>query len=212
MSDKLRCRFSLVAVLLAVQTLTSAADAQQPEGPRPPDRATPADTPQPMPPQTTDRTMPPPGGASSKAVEPQTFVKQAAVIGQAEVELGRLALQKSQDENVRKFAQRMVTDHTAAAAKLKKIASAERIEVPQSLDAQHQAVVQKLSGLQGSAFDKEYAKEMAKGHDKAVVLFESASQAPQMPADLKEFAAATLPTLEQHREMAHSIHEQEGGA
>ena len=46
---------------------------------------------------------------------------------------------------------------------------------------------------------------MAKGHDKAVALFEAASQAPQMPAQLKEFAAATLPTLKEHDEMAHAL-------
>ncbi|HET9445267.1 MAG TPA: DUF4142 domain-containing protein, partial [Steroidobacteraceae bacterium] len=68
-----------------------------------------------------------------------------------------------------------------------------------------QAVKQKLSGLEGDAFDREYAKEMAKGHDKAVALFEAASQAPQMPAELKEFAASTLPTLKEHDEMAHDL-------
>jgi putative membrane protein len=51
---------------------------------------------------------------------------------------------------------------------------------------------------------------MAKGHDKAVALFESASQASQMPAELKEFAAATLPTLKEHMEMAHQLHSNEG--
>ena len=48
---------------------------------------------------------------------------------------------------------------------------------------------------------------MANGHDKAVALFESASQQPQMPGELKQFAASTLPTLEQHQEMAHSLHQ-----
>ena len=47
---------------------------------------------------------------------------------------------------------------------------------------------------------------MAKGHDKAVALFEAASQAAQLPSELKEFAAATLPTLKQHLEMAHELH------
>jgi hypothetical protein len=35
---------------------------------------------------------------------------------------------------------------------------------------------------------------MARGHDKAVALFQSDSRQPQMPADLKQFAASTLPT------------------
>jgi putative membrane protein len=48
---------------------------------------------------------------------------------------------------------------------------------------------------------------MANGHDKAVALFESASQQAQMPGELKQFAASTLPTLQEHKEMAHSLHE-----
>ena len=43
-----------------------------------------------------------------------------------------------------------------------------------------------------------------------MALFESASQQPQTPAELKQFAASTLPTLEQHKEMAHSLHGKEG--
>jgi putative membrane protein len=66
----------------------------------------------------------------------------------------------------------------------------------------------RLQGMTGEQFDREYAKAMANGHDKAVALFEAASQQPQMSGDLKQFAASTLPTLEQHKEMAHSLHSQ----
>jgi putative membrane protein len=93
---------------------------------------------------------------------------------------------------------------------LKKIAGAENLTLPQSLDAEHQALKEKLSDLKGEAFDREYAKAMAKGHDKAVALFETASQAAQLPAELKEFAAATLPTLKEHMEMAHDLRSKEG--
>jgi len=142
----------------------------------------------------------------SRTLTPQSFATQAAVIGQAEIELGRLALQQTQDPGVRNYAQRMIKDHQAAAARLTKIAGAEQLELPQALDAEHQALKKNLSGLRDEAFDREYAKAMAKGHDKAVALFEAASQAAQLPSELKEFAAATLPTLKQHLEMAHELH------
>jgi putative membrane protein len=144
--------------------------------------------------------------AMSKPVSPQSFATQAAVIGRAEIEFGQLAAQKSQDKGVRDYAQRMVKDHEAADAKLQKIAEQANLMWPESLDAEHEALKEKLSTLQGAAFDREYVKAMAKGHDKAVALFEAASQAPQMPAQLKEFAAATLPTLKEHDEIAHSLH------
>lgn len=201
MSHK-RWRGLLQAALIASQALACAALAQQTDESRPRqstvDRGTPIDRT-----RTTQSAM-------SKTVSPQSFATQAAVIGKAEIELGQLALQQTQDKNVRDYAQRMVKDHQAVAAKLKKIAGAENLELPQSLDAEHQALKEKLSVLRDAAFDREYAKAMAKGHDQAVALFESASQAPQMTPELKEFAAATLPTLKEHMEMAHELHSNEG--
>lgn len=188
-------------LLLSVALIACPALAQQTDETRPRqstvDRGTPTDM--------TRKT----NSAMSRTVTPQSFATQAAVIGKAEIELGQLAAKNSDDQAVRAYAQRMVKDHQAADAKLKEIASAENLELPQSLDAEHQALKQKLSGLKGEAFDREYAKAMAKGHDKAVALFESASQAAQLPDELKEFAAATLPTLRQHMEMAHDLHSRE---
>ena len=190
------------ALLLSAALIACTALAQQTDESRPRqstvDRGTPADL--------TRKT----NSAMSRTVTPQSFASQAAVIGKAEIELGQLAAKNSQDPAVRGYAQRMVKDHQAADAKLKKIAGAENLTLPQSLDAEHQALKEKLADLKGEAFDREYAKAMAKGHDKAVALFESASQASQMPAELKEFAAATLPTLKEHMQMAHQLHSNEG--
>ena len=149
------------------------------------------------------------GAKGTQSVTPESFASQAAIIGRAEIELGQIALKNTKDENVRKYAERMVKDHGAADKKLKAIAAKENLQLPQSLDQEHQALKLKLQGMTGEAFDREYVSAMGKGHDKAVALFESASQQPQMPADLKQFAATTLPTLEQHKEMAHSLHAKE---
>lgn len=201
MSQKLRRSWLLAAALIASQALAGAALAEQTEEGRPDqsmlDRGT-----------QTDRTRTT-QSVKSRTLTPQSFTTQAAVIGKAEIELGQLAMQKTQDPGVRDYAQRMIRDHQAAAAKLQKIAGAEQLELPQALDPEHQALKAKLSELQGAAFDREYSKAMAQGHDKAVALFESAAQAPQMTPELKEFAAATLPTLKEHMEMAHSLHERE---
>jgi putative membrane protein len=147
------------------------------------------------------------GGKTMKAVTPQSFASQAAVIGKAEIELGQIALRNTQDASVRTYAERMVKDHSAADKKLKAIAAKENLQLPQSLDQEHESLKTKLQSLKGEDFDRAYVKAMASGHDKAVALFESASQQPQMPDELKQFAASTLPTLEQHKEMAHSLHQ-----
>ena len=143
----------------------------------------------------------------SNAVTPESFATQAAIIGKAEIELGQIAIKNTQDAQVRTYAERMVKDHSAADKKLKAIAAKENLKLPQTLDPEHEALKSKLQGLKGEDFDRAYVKAMANGHDKAVALFESASQQPQMPGELKEFAASTLATLEQHQEMAHSLHQ-----
>jgi putative membrane protein len=142
-----------------------------------------------------------------KSVTPESFASQAAIIGKAEIELGQIALKNTQDAGVRKYAERMVKDHGAADKKLKAIAAKENLQLPQSLDQEHESLKTKLQSLKGAEFDRAYVKAMANGHDKAVALFESASQQTQMPGELKQFAASTLPTLEEHKEMAHSLHQ-----
>ena len=179
-------------------TSTNAAEAPTPAA-QPSSPATPHQR------QVTDGSKD--GSKTMKAVTPESFASQAAIIGKAEIELGQIALKNTQDEGVRKYAERMVKDHGAADKKLKAIAAKENLQLPQSLDAEHESLKMKLQSLKGADFDRAYMSAMAKGHDKAVALFESVSQQPQMSGELKQFAASTLPTLEQHKEMAHSLHE-----
>jgi putative membrane protein len=143
--------------------------------------------------------------AMDKNLTGKVFADQAAIIGNAEIELGQLALEKSESDAVKKFAKKMVTDHSKSAAKLKDVAAKQNMQLPSSLDTEHRAIKRNLSALEGEKFDREYMDAMAKGHDKAVALFESATQSAQVPADLKQFAASTLPTLREHRQMAHSL-------
>ena len=144
-------------------------------------------------------------------VDGSTFAKKAAVISKAEIELGQLALTNSNDKDVKDFAARMVEDHTAADQKLKAAATADNIALPKDLDPKHAALKKQLQGLKGDKFDDAYIAAMASGHDEAVVLFESASRSTSVPEDLREFAAGTLPTLKEHKQMAHELHGKEGG-
>jgi putative membrane protein len=134
---------------------------------------------------------------------PATFVKKAALAGMTEVELGKIALSKSQDPAIRKFAQQMVDDHTKANDKLVSIAKTKGITVPAELDAEHKAMIQAMNAKSGAAFDTAYAEAMNKDHAKAVALFEGASTSTD--SDLSRFAKTTLPTLNEHKQMAHAL-------
>lgn len=101
------------------------------------------------------------------------FVRDVAQMNMAEMELSRTALQRASDVNVKKFAQMMVTDHTAAGDKLKAFASQHNIELPAQVDDKHRDLAQKLTDKQGLEFDKEYAEAMVQGHEDFVDKLES---------------------------------------
>ncbi len=120
-----------------------------------------------------------------------------------EVALGKVALDKSKDERVRNFAERMVQDHSKANTELADIASRKHLDAPSQLDSEHEAMVQAMSGKSGSAFDAAYAQHMAADHSKALALFRNAAKSDD--AALAAFARKTLPTLQEHKQMADSL-------
>jgi putative membrane protein len=136
-------------------------------------------------------------------VTPKTFVTKAAQDGMTEVEVGKLAQSKAQSPEVKKFAERMVKDHGKANTELETIAAGKSLQVPKKLDAEHQSMVQELSGKSGAEFDSAYSQHMAKAHAKAVALFESASKLDD--SELAAFAKKTLPTLKEHKQMADGL-------
>jgi putative membrane protein len=135
--------------------------------------------------------------------EPKTFVMKAAQDGMTEVEVGKIALAKSQDPSIRSFAQRMVKDHGKANEELASIAKSKGIEAPKTLDSEHQAMVDSMSAKSGAEFDREYSQHMNMDHSKAVALFEAASKSSD--ADLAGFAKKTLPTLKEHKQLAEKL-------
>jgi putative membrane protein len=132
-----------------------------------------------------------------------TFVNKAANGGMAEVKLGTLATQKAANADVKAFGQRMVDDHSKANDELKQLASQKGITLPTNIDAKEQAKYDRLSKLSGAEFDREYMKEMVSDHHTDVSEFRHESQSGSDP-DVKAWAAKTLPTLEQHLQMAES--------
>jgi putative membrane protein len=138
-------------------------------------------------------------------VQTQNFVKSARISGAFEVESSKLALQKTQNADIKAFAERMVTDHTKAAEELGQITANKsiRIEEPATadkLDKKHEELLEKLRKASAAEFDKLYVKMQQTAHDDAVKLFTQYSQKGTNPA-LKTYAEETLPTLQDHKKM-----------
>jgi putative membrane protein len=137
----------------------------------------------------------------AKKVSDQTFVKDAAKGGLAEVELGKLAQEKASTEQVKSFGKRMVDDHSKANDELQTLAKNKNMTLPTDLDPKDKALKDRLSKLSGPAFDRAYMDAMVKDHRKDVNEFKLESTSGQDP-DIKSFASKTLPTLEDHLKLA----------
>jgi putative membrane protein len=132
-------------------------------------------------------------------------MKKAAQSGQLEIEASKLAATKASHSVVKSFAAQMVKDHTAVDTELKKLASDKGVELPGSPPNDDQKKLEALGALSGATFDRQYAEEVGvKAHNEAVTLFRNASKSAR-DADIKAFAAKTLPALEHHLEMARKM-------
>jgi putative membrane protein len=131
---------------------------------------------------------------------------------------------------VKQFAQMMITDHTKAGDQLKQIASSHSIPMEAKIDDKHQNLMDKLSKMNGADFDKEYMSAMVDDHQDAVSdlrsrVDENRSLSDRVKGDnpesaaavkpeqsdnrvtvsVNEWAANTLPTIEQHLDRAKQI-------
>ncbi len=144
------------------------------------------------------------GDSTGIAEADSKFATEAANAGMAEIALSDLALKKATNADVKAFAQQMITDHKAAAEKLKALATAKNITLPAVTGEEEQKTAADLQTKAGAEFDKAYVDIMVKDHDKAVSLFEDGSK-NCVDADLKAFATETLPTLKAHQEHIKTI-------
>jgi len=137
------------------------------------------------------------GVPPAQARPDQEFVREAAMGGMTEVQLGELAGAKGMTEGVKAFGRRMVLDHGKANDELKSLATTKQISLEANLDAKHQAMLDKFAKLSGLAFDRAYVDDMVNDHKTAVAAFAREAQQGE-DAEIKAWAMRTLPTLESH--------------
>ena len=149
------------------------------------------------------------GAAANLDRTDSKFVTGAAQGGLAEVKLGQLADEKGSNQAVRDFGKRMVKDHTDANNKLKDVASQKDVTVPDAMNAKDQALYDRLSKLSGAQFDRAYINAMVRDHQEDVSEFRRESRVAK-DSGVKSFASETLPTLEQHLQLAKQVQQQLG--
>lgn len=132
------------------------------------------------------------------------FLTEAASGGMTEVELGKLAQEKSQNQKVKDFGAMMVQDHSAANDELKQLAMSKNVSLPDAPLPKHQDEIDNLKEKSGADFDKAYMDLMVSDHKDDIDEFQDAADNSE-DADIKAFAAKTLPVLQGHLQAAEPI-------
>jgi len=140
-----------------------------------------------------------PGTTSSTTMDSlsggdRQFILEATRVSERSVELGELAKEKGQSIPVKELGARMVAEHGRIAAELKQLALNKGLRVGDTKRPEEPSY-EMLTKLSSPAFDKAYLEAMAKHQEQEVAEFRRMSEQGQ-DADLKAWAARTLPTLE----------------
>ena len=132
------------------------------------------------------------------------FVRTLGEANLAEIDVSRVALGKSTDDNVKKFARHMIDDHTQANNALKEVCDKKGVTLPAAADDDHRKDLVRMADLKGVDFDRSYAAVMVSDHKKAVDLFENLLKNGKDP-DVRTYAEKTLPTIRKHLTMAEEL-------
>lgn len=186
------CRFRSTPLFLAMSlAATGAAWAQS--------------SPAPTAPTTVQSTSTSTAGARALSRADAGFLKEADHAGRTEIEASGLAMERATHAQVKAFAKQMTADHAQAGQELKTLAKSKGVDLPGEPSLGQKAKIKLLGTMKGASFDRQYADEIGvAAHEDSVKLFrETANNA--VDADVKAYAAKTLPKLEQHLVMARQL-------
>jgi putative membrane protein len=141
---------------------------------------------------------------TSLSAQDRTFIQDAAKANQDEIDVGKLAEQKSSNPQVKSYGQTLVNDHTKGLKDLENVASKESFSIQPHQDATARAEYHKLEGLNGPQFDRTFVSQMVQDHEKAISMFEQALKNTQNP-ELRNYINSTLPVLRKHLTEAQDL-------
>jgi putative membrane protein len=154
----------------------------------------------------------PAGAATTMSKADQKILMDMAMGNMAEIEAAKLAQTKSQNEQVKTFAQQMIDDHSKVQTEIQQLATSKGVTLPTELDKSHKAQADKLAAMSGDAFDKAYMKQAGvSDHKKMHGMLASAGKKAKDP-DLKALIGRIAPAVDQHLKAAQQMAGAKGAA
>jgi len=142
-------------------------------------------------------------GLPAEAKDQKAFIREAIQGNLAEIEMGKLAQQRSKNDGVKSFGRMLVDDHTAANKRAQAVAQQLNVSSPTRPSLKQRATYAAHSILRGATFDRRFVSHMISDHQKDIGAYRSQAQTGMQPT--AGMAKETLPTLEKHLATAKSL-------
>lgn len=150
----------------------------------------------------------PPGAAadSSKlSFTDRSMLGDLAQATRSEVEAAKLALEKSQNANVKKYAQDVMEEHTKALTEVEQLGVAKNVKLPEGVGVVNKTKETALKALSGNTFDSQYLKRVGVGgHETTVELLQKIQKTAKDP-ELKLLADKLLPAMQRNLDTANQL-------
>jgi putative membrane protein len=142
-------------------------------------------------------------GVAAAAAQPtpndqdSRFLVQAHRANLFEIQSGKTAQNKASDQTVRNLGQEFVNDHTKLDASVRKVATALNVTLPNRPGPKQRAMLEKVSGLNGTAFDRAWTSAQIMGHRETLAAVNTELQGGSS-TEVKQVATDAKPVVQEH--------------
>lgn len=147
----------------------------------------------------------PADGPMSTPTDAAGYLAKASASDLFEIESSRAIMDKTDNAEVKKFAQMMIDGHTQSTEKLKTAAQSAGMTVsPPMLEPAQQAQVDRIKSAEGDEAVEAYIAAQREAHDAALALHQGYAQNGDTPA-LKTAAGEIAPVVQGHIQMLEKL-------
>ncbi|GHE35399.1 DUF4142 domain-containing protein [Sphingobacterium griseoflavum] len=142
----------------------------------------------------------------TKATIDQDFVNNVISLNRFEIALASQAMERSSSQDIKQFAQKIVTAHTRTMDELEQAAAAKKLVLPDAIAENQADILKSMGELSGADFDSAFKDVMVKSHQDAIALFELGSgESGIHDPELRTWAGEQIPALKSHLEIAKGL-------
>jgi len=134
----------------------------------------------------------------------QDFMMRATEGHMAEIDMANIALQRSDNKDVRDYANMIQSDHKSALDDLTDLMKDKNVSQPGTVPADMKKDIDVMNGLSGPEMDREFINQMVAEHEKEIGMYQDRAAIIQ-DTDVRKYAEDILPKLEMHLEKARSL-------